>query len=222
MALTDHHLAPSSPKPSNRRKCFVGHPYRSRHCRYQLRTLAAIANRPAAGHLVPMSHAPAERLLIKVESDRFAAAARPVGFAMINAFVTQHAIISKALDMRPAKLLVYLVICIAAVQRVLRDPALPPDWRGTARMPRAVIGYVSRRAIAEATGLPRENVRRIVAELIAEDRLLVGPRGAVANRGGLLESERLLESLREQLALTARTMQALADAGVISVSHTGQ
>jgi hypothetical protein len=51
----------------------------------------------------------------------------PASYALVNAFLAQHAILSEALEMRPAKLLVYLVICAAAVQRVLRDPALPED-----------------------------------------------------------------------------------------------
>jgi hypothetical protein len=85
-------------------------------------------------------------------------------------------------------------------------------------MPRTVIGYISRRAIAEASGLPRENVRRIVAELIAEKRLLIGPRGAVANKGGLLESQRLLDSLHAQLAVSARTLQALINCGPLHLA----
>ncbi len=85
-------------------------------------------------------------------------------------------------------------------------------------MPRAVIGYISRRAIAAATGLPRENVRRIVNELIAEDRLLIGPRGALANKGGLLESQRLLDSLHALLVENARVAQALVDAGALTLS----
>jgi len=145
----------------------------------------------------------------------FPAAARPASYALVNGFLAQHAILSEALEMRPAKLIVYLTICIAAVQRVIRDPALPEDWRGTERMPRAVIGYISRRGIAAATGMPRENVRRIVDELITEGRLLTGPRGAVANKGGLLESPRLLDALQQLLAEHARTGQQLADAGVL-------
>lgn len=147
----------------------------------------------------------------------FAAAARPASYALVNGFLAQHAILSEALAMKPAKMVVFLTICTVAVQRVIRDPALPEDWRGTARMPRSVIGYISRRGIAAATGLPRENVRRIVDELLAEGRLLTGPRGAVANKGGLLESQRLLDALQQMLAEHARTGQQLADAGVLKV-----
>jgi hypothetical protein len=159
------------------------------------------------------------RTALSADHAAFPAAARPASYALVNGFLAQHAILSDALGMRPNKLLVYLVICTAAVQRVLRDPALPQTWRGTARMPRTVIGYISRRGIAAATGLPRENVRRIVEELLAEDRLLTGPRGAVANKGGLLESERLLAGLQQMLAEHARTSQQLADAGVLKIDE---
>jgi hypothetical protein len=162
--------------------------------------------------------APPSAASVVVDHDRMTEALRPASFALVNDFLARHAVMSAALEMRPAKLLVFLVIATAAVQKVLRDPELPDEWRGTKRMPRAVIGYISRRAIAEATGLPRENVRRIVNELIAEDRLLIGPRGGVANKGGLLESQRIVASLHDQLSVTARTVQALLDAGVMTIT----
>ena len=166
-----------------------------------------------------MSSEPQARYRVTAAPEQFATAARPVSYALINGFLAHHAIISETLEMRPTKLLVYLIIVTAAVQRVIRGPDLPEGWRGTDRMPRAVIGYISRRAIAEASGLPRENVRRIVNELIAEDRLLIGPRGALANKGGLLESQRILDSLTAQLTLQARTTQSLLDAGVLTIAR---
>lgn len=123
--------------------------------------------------------------------------------------------------MRPAKLLVFLVIVTAAVQRLMRDPGLPGELRSTARMPRSNIGYISRRAIAAATGLPRENVRRIVAELLAEGRLITGPRGALANRGGLMEAAEVIEALRRLLAEHARTSDTLRDLGVLTAPRPG-
>lgn len=161
---------------------------------------------------------PTPPAVIALDHARLAEVLRPTGFALVNDFLARHAVITGALDMRPNKLLVFLVIATAAVQKAMRDPRLPAEWQGTKRMPRAVIGYISRRAIAEATGLPRENVRRIVNELIAEDRLLLGPRGAVANKGGLLESQRIVASIHDQLTVAARTFQLLIDNGVITVS----
>ncbi len=114
---------------------------------------------------------------ITIDTERFAAEARMMAYAMVNAFVTQHSIVTEALAMRPAKLLVFMVIIVATVQRSLRDPDFPAELHGSARMARAQVGYISRRAIAEASGLPRENVRRIVEELLEEGRLIVGPRG---------------------------------------------
>jgi hypothetical protein len=165
-----------------------------------------------------MSASSASSPVVTVDHARLADVLRPTGFALVNDFLARHAVISAALDMRPNKLLVFMVIATAAVQKAMRDPKLPDDWRGTKRMPRTVIGYISRRAIAEATGLPRENVRRIVNELIAEDRLLIGPRGGVANKGGLLESAQIVASIHDQLTVTARTVQALIDTGVMSVA----
>jgi DNA-binding IclR family transcriptional regulator len=44
-------------------------------------------------------------------------------------------------------------------------------------MARTFINYSTRRAIAEATGLPRENVRRTIDELTNEGLLITDDRG---------------------------------------------
>lgn len=154
---------------------------------------------------------------ITIDTERFAAEAWMMAYAMVNAFVTQHSIVTEALAMRPAKLLVFMVIIVATVQRSLRDPDFPVELHGSARMARAQVGYISRRAIAEASGLPRENVRRIVEELLEEGRLIVGPRGGVANRGGLLEAQAVQEGIYRLLAEQAKTAQRLFDAGVFAL-----
>lgn len=159
------------------------------------------------------------RIRLTVEPQRLAALARPAAYRMTNSFLRQHEAFSRHLGMRPNKLLVYLVIVVATVQRLMRG-GLPPDWLGTVRMNRGVIGYISRRGIAGATGLPRENVRRIVDELAAEDRLIFGPRGAVANKGGVMERSEtmpILVDLAQEIAVSAELLIRL---GIIVIEES--
>jgi DNA-binding transcriptional regulator LsrR (DeoR family) len=78
-------------------------------------------------------------------------------------------------------------------------------------------GHISRRAIAAATGLPNENVRRIVIELIDEGLVTVGPSGGVRNTGGNLQNPRILAALHLLFAEHLRTSQIFLDANAMDV-----
>jgi hypothetical protein len=97
---------------------------------------------------------------------------------------------------------------------------LPPHWLGTARMNRGVVGFISRRGIAGATGLPRENVRRIVDELADEDRLIFGPRGAVANKGGVMERSETMPILVNVAHEIAASAELLIRLGIIVIEES--
>lgn len=156
----------------------------------------------------------------RVRSNRnaFLEAARPTAYAMVNGFLVQHWAMSSALQMRPAKLLVFLTIVMATVQRTMRHDALPDELRGVAPMARSFINFSTRRAIAEATGLPRENVRRIVDELTKEGLLVTDARGRIANKGQILAKPGVLSALQVMLAEQARTADELIATGALEVS----
>jgi hypothetical protein len=93
--------------------------------------------------------------------------------------------------------MVYLAVVSSGVGHIMRDPALrkrfavepvPDDLRPT----------VSRRAIAESVGLPRETVRRKIGALIEAGHLVARP-GGVVIVGPALEKNLhfVLESIRE-------------------------
>ena len=58
----------------------------------------------------------------------------------------------------------------------MRQPEIPEPLRGLVPLPPPLVGTISRRAVAAATGMPRETVRRIIGDLFAaftgEPRLL--------------------------------------------------
>jgi hypothetical protein len=161
-------------------------------------------------------HEPPSTYSLALRRDRLKAVARPAAYQMTNSFLRLHDVYTRHLAMRPNKLLVYLVIVVATVQRLMRA-GLPPHWLGTGRMNRSVVGYISRRAIAGATGIPRENVRRIVDELAAEDRLIFGPRDSIANKGGVMERPETLPILIECAQEIAAAAEVLIQLGVIEI-----
>jgi hypothetical protein len=130
-----------------------------------------------------------------VNRPRFLAEARPSAYAAANGYLTLHAIISDTFKMPPAKLLLYVTIMMAAVQRVMRGGELPDDLRDATPLPDEHVRYISRRALAAATGLSRETVRRMVIELLEEGLLSEGPRGGLAAKAGLLAQPHVTRGL---------------------------
>lgn len=161
---------------------------------------------------------PGHRTLVS-ETGNFDAELRTLSYAMINSFVAQHAIISEALAMRPAKMIIYLTIIASTVQKVMRAPMPSDAFRMGAKIAPERFGYISRRAIAAATGLPNENVRRIVIELIDEGLVTVGPSGGVRNTGGNLQNPRILAGLHQLFAEHLRTSQIFLDADAIAIDR---
>lgn len=166
-----------------------------------------------------MTDAAIEKTILVLRRDRLEALARPAAYRMTNSFLRQHDVYARHLGMRPNKLLVYLVILVATVQRLMRG-GLPPHWLGTTRMNRSIVGYISRRGIAGATGLPRENVRRIVEELATEDRLIFGPRDSVANKGGVMERPETMPILIEMAQEIAASAELLIHLGILELKQT--
>lgn len=128
---------------------------------------------------------------------------RASAYVMANCFLNQQQIMATALRMTIIELTIFLTVSLAGVQKLVRNADVPEQWRGTEPLPIPMVGTISRRAIAEATGIPRETVRRIVADLIARGHLIEsGPRAVATARGsarhegyehvpGLLASELL-------------------------------
>ncbi len=169
---------------------------------------------PRIGSLSCMN-ADTETSIVAAGRQAYDAEIRTLAYAMINSFLAQHAIMTEAVAMRPAKLLVYLVIVASTVQRVMRGPDLSRDVRSGAHIPSSRVGHVSRRAIAAATGLPNENVRRIVNELIDEGLVIAVLSRGVRSTEGVLQNPRVRAALHDLFVENVRTYQTFLKAGVI-------
>lgn len=137
-----------------------------------------------------------DKVVAIVNDERFRETVRLAGYQVANSFVAQHMILSAALNMKPVKMLVFMTIASATVQKFMRQREIPDDLAGTQHLSKNLIGYISRRAIASATGLPRETVRRAIIELENDGLLLSGPNGSVANKGQILARPEIVEALR--------------------------
>jgi hypothetical protein len=156
-----------------------------------------------------------------VDDSRFFDCARVAGYQLTNSFVAQHMILSNALQMKPVKMLIFITICTATVQKFMRQRDVQPDVMGTQDFPKESIGFISRRAIAEATGLPRETVRRIIIELESDGLLLTGPNGSVANKGQILQRPEVVEGLRLLTHEISGSAEKLVNLGILRFDEAG-
>jgi hypothetical protein len=74
-------------------------------------------------------------------------------------------------------ILIYWSVALASIGRYLRSDDLATLIESGGPLPEEAHHSVSARAIAEATGLPRETVRRKIAHLVAEGHLAQDSRG---------------------------------------------
>lgn len=121
----------------------------------------------------PMSHR------MQVVHEEITANFRASGYAITNCFVNQQRIWMETLKMDPATLLIYMVIALAGVQKLTRQLNIPEHMKGFEPLPPELVGTISRRAVAAASGMPRETVRRIIVELLESGRLVKSGRNAV-------------------------------------------
>ncbi|HZV84267.1 MAG TPA: hypothetical protein VFF48_04690 [Brevundimonas sp.] len=91
-------------------------------------------------------------------------------------------------------ILVYLTVAAASASSHLRDPAVMAKL-DDGPLPDQLHRPISGRAVAEATGLARETVRRRIDALVASGRLLRDARG-VRTISGSISHDRNLEFLR--------------------------
>ncbi|MGL4542803.1 MAG: helix-turn-helix domain-containing protein, partial [Polymorphobacter sp.] len=117
---------------------------------------------------------------VSVDDEGLDAAARLAGYAIINGQLAMLALLREGFGLPPAKLVVFLTVATASVQRFVRRTDISETERGCAPMRPEDFGMISGRAVAEATGMPRETVRRMLVELIEEGLLERRPQGRVA------------------------------------------
>jgi hypothetical protein len=150
-----------------------------------------------------------------VENTNLTDELRLASYAIVNSFLAQQQILADFLDMRSPQATVYLTVANATTQRFARKPLPDRKYRGSAPLPPEARGSISRRAIASATGLPRETVRRIVGELLAAGHLReAGPRGVASNADEALP-EHTNQGMHKLATEVSKLVNELARLGII-------
>ncbi|MBX9796692.1 hypothetical protein [Sphingomonas sp.] len=130
---------------------------------------------------------------------------------------TVQAFGSGALKLGPVELQICLTVAVANVQKLMRERTLPPEYGGKDRLPDDLVVPISRNAIASATGLPRETVRRQVEKLIGRGVLVEDPRGGVRTVPDTINQLGLASVLEPMLTEFSRVAEALLRLGVIEL-----
>lgn len=153
--------------------------------------------------------------------DRMNAHWRAAIFPLLNLFLAMHRSLSEHEEMGPSVLLIYVTVCVGNIQKLMRERNVPSDYIATAVLPREWVVPMSRSAIAAATGLPRETVRRHVANLIEQGLLIDDPRGGVTIIPGAIQDRGYEPLLEKLLTEFARANEALLRTGVIEIQPGG-
>lgn len=155
---------------------------------------------------------------IATNPDKMTTNWRVAMFGVANMFLaTQRAFSSGQVPMGPTEILIYLTVCVANVQKLMRERSVPDHFSATAVLPREWVIPISRNAIASATGLPRETVRRQIEKMIERGLLVEDCRGGVTPPPGVIDLLGLEPMLEPILAEFTKTAEQLARLGVIEV-----
>lgn len=150
--------------------------------------------------------------------EKMAANWRVAMFGLSNLFLTTHRAFAEGdASMSPSEMLIYLTICVANVQKLMRERSIPGGFTATAILPREWVVPISRNAIASATGLPRETVRRQVQRMIDRNLLIDDERGGVTPPPGVIQMMGLEPLLEPLLTEFSRTAEQLFRIGVIEL-----
>lgn len=138
---------------------------------------------------------------------------RASSFTLVNHFLEMHWTLSRYFDLRPAELLILLATIMGNAQRIAQPNAMPDFLRYAPALPvpDALMLPMSRRAIARATGLPLETVRRTVERMAARGLLVIKPQGVQAKPGILSkrDSKDVAHRLIEQHAAHTEVLMHL-------------
>lgn len=127
-------------------------------------------------------------------------------FRVSHHFLEEAHLLSHGMLLEPVSVMIVETVRVGAIERSLR-----PATCNSARARHVM----SRRAVAEATGLPRETVRRRVKRLVELGILLDEPNGALSV--AMPDDADLGRNLHRHLANHISMTNSLIDAGLIGL-----
>lgn len=113
---------------------------------------------------------------------------------------------------------VMIILAVIAIssERLLRAEDLPAAQRSLATpIDRSLLARVNIAGIAHATGLNRETARRKVKELVEQGELARAASGGITLRPGIVQSGRIRDQVRSQVAEICAITNQLERMGVL-------
>lgn len=151
----------------------------------------------------------------RFDRDRFEAVWRLSTYAVTSAMLDVELTCMAVMKLKPLELIVFQLVAAANIQRHLRElQPLSAGTRDTVPGPDTNVG-VSRRRIADASGLPRETVRRVLSGLEARGLVRARGDGSVEVPIGLIRGDEHGFDADDLLNPVIRLFDTLARLGVI-------
>lgn len=135
---------------------------------------------------------------------------RPVVYSGAALTLDLLRLYSTALRLDADSIWILLYVIQQSMGEFLLDPEQARAWARAPIVDDAVRGWVSRRAVAEATGLPRETVRRKMANLAEKGLIIEDASGCIRVRNDGWEQQGLEDFVRDFQACVERHRQRCA------------
>ena len=136
-------------------------------------------------------------------------------YSAANCLVAMQLNEMKYYRLRPAELLVFDIVALASVQRTFRKVRKLEETTSDIRPTNASNGSISRRRIADITGLPRATVARILQRLMARNMVHEIARGQLQVPTGIVLQGREPCDLDEMFAPIALLFDQYLRLGII-------
>lgn len=123
-------------------------------------------------------------LTLRLDREGFERVQRLAMYEIISTMLDLTGDVHRTLGLRPDCCQIYMLIAVSTVQRFARAP--DETNVGGGPLPTELSGTISRRRLAEASGLPRETVARHVRNLIERGLVVEHGSGQLTTPPGLL------------------------------------
>jgi biotin operon repressor len=153
---------------------------------------------------------------LSLDPDEFGRRQRLALYQIVNVLVNLASDVQKTLKLRPDACQIYMIIAVSAVQKYAREPS-GGAHDGVDPLPLQMSGSVSRRRIAEITGIPRETVARHVRHLIERGLVVEVGSGKLVTPPGLLRDIGPTGLPDRLVAEFTKVAQRLAGLGVVRI-----
>lgn len=147
---------------------------------------------------------------------------RPAAFAATELLLDLFYTMTKHYQLDLEAIWIVTVIGHETMRPWISDPALAVKHMTEARVPDSVRGSISRLMVADRTGLPRETVRRRIAELIAKGIVAPDEKGNVRLAGDKVMLPAYQQGVTEVYSAVERYRKRLATLGALPGDGSAQ